>query len=291
MGLLLDLTGQKINKWTVVERFGKGQPTKWRCVCECGNERIVWGRHLKTGNSQSCGCSKRQFDDILGKRFGKLTVIKLILDDNGKPYYECRCDCGNITTRKRAVLLHKNKGLKTCGECFNRIDLTGQKFGRLTVLGLAGRRPVRWKCLCECGTEKVIEGNNLRNHSTKSCGCLNRERISLPHGEASFNDLLGTYKRNASSKQLEFTLTKDEFRELTSSNCFYCGAGPSTPFTHNRYNSYYIYNGIDRVDNNKGYTKENSVPCCFMCNYSKGKLSQEEFLSWIRRLCNYWRDK
>lgn len=60
-------------------------------------------------------------------------------------------------------------------------DLTGKVFGRLTVLEEVGRNKwghFLWKCLCECGTIKVFNGNNLRVGDTKSCGCLNRERLS-----------------------------------------------------------------------------------------------------------------
>ena len=61
------------------------------------------------------------------------------------------------------------------------IDLTGQKFGRLTVLGRAPKpegatsTSAFWHCICECGTKKIISGNVLRQGKAKSCGCLNNE--------------------------------------------------------------------------------------------------------------------
>ena len=60
-------------------------------------------------------------------------------------------------------------------------DLTGLKFGRLTVLEQAGREScggVLWKCLCECGSEAVVSSGNLQRGNTSSCGCLQRELIS-----------------------------------------------------------------------------------------------------------------
>ena len=64
------------------------------------------------------------------------------------------------------------------------IDLTGKKFGKLTVLEYAGlsiHNTSRWKCICECGTEKEIEGQSLRTSNTTSCGCLYREKAdNLP---------------------------------------------------------------------------------------------------------------
>lgn len=62
-----------------------------------------------------------------------------------------------------------------------KIDLTGQRFGRLLVLYECGRAKngdVLWKCRCDCGNECVVDGCSLRNRKrpTRSCGCLNRDR-------------------------------------------------------------------------------------------------------------------
>ena len=60
-----------------------------------------------------------------------------------------------------------------------RLDLTGERFGRLVVNKLAYVKDYRtyWECLCDCGNECVIKGKYLSNGDTKSCGCLNLERI------------------------------------------------------------------------------------------------------------------
>lgn len=68
------------------------------------------------------------------------------------------------------------------------IDLTGQRFGRLTVIRENGRNSsgkVLWKCLCDCGNEKITHTGNLRNGQAMSCGCYNREinrTLKLKHG-------------------------------------------------------------------------------------------------------------
>ena len=63
------------------------------------------------------------------------------------------------------------------------IDLTGQVFGALTVLGkaptLGKGYPAMWECLCECGNTSIVRSSDLRNGRTKSCGCGR-----TPHGEA-----------------------------------------------------------------------------------------------------------
>ena len=59
-----------------------------------------------------------------------------------------------------------------------KLDLTGQRFGRLVVLEEAPKKnnKIVWYCKCNCGNEKIISSNNLRSGTTKSCGCLNIEK-------------------------------------------------------------------------------------------------------------------
>lgn len=63
-----------------------------------------------------------------------------------------------------------------------KVDLTGHKYGRLTVLGDVGKRTknkgILWQCLCECGQIAFVKGAHLKNGATRSCGCLNREARS-----------------------------------------------------------------------------------------------------------------
>jgi hypothetical protein len=67
------------------------------------------------------------------------------------------------------------------------IDITGQSFGRLTVLHFAGQatdRHVLWLCRCACGTEKIIKSNSMRSGLSLSCGCANTHQYGLRHGDA-----------------------------------------------------------------------------------------------------------
>lgn len=79
-----------------------------------------------------------------------------------------------------------------------------------------------------------------------------------------------TYKKRAEKTfSNQSMITKDEFENIASESCHYCGKeGP---------------NGIDRVDNTVGYTKKNCVACCKHCNYVKGDLSLEDFKTWTKR--------
>jgi len=172
----------------------------------------------------------------------------------------------------------------------NRIDETGHRYGKLVVIKQAEKRvadEITWFCKCDCGGEKVVRGRDLRYGKTKSCGCL-QHRLKYPKGEAAFNKLWGHYKQNAKKRGHKFSLLKRDFRRLTSYPCYYCGAIPNQVMRPKCSRSgNYIYNGLDRVDNNKGYTLDNAVPCCYICNKAKGSLSQDEFVIWIHKLIKF----
>ena len=172
------------------------------------------------------------------------------------------------------------------------MDLTGRSFGRLTVIGRAGSTQygqATWLCRCECGNESTVGGSNLRSGRTVSCGCYHRESISKPNGVAAFNELLKNYRSRARRAGREFSLTEKEFRELTQRDCYYCGAAPNTICVRVKSTGSYVYNGLDRIDAAKGYTLDNVVPCCSMCNRAKDDHTREEFLSWARRLAEHLR--
>jgi len=175
-------------------------------------------------------------------------------------------------------------------------DLMNKRFGRLLVIGRTKNKTNRtlWKCQCDCGTIKYITISALLRQdgkNTQSCGCLQKERTSkantIGYGEASFNGIYCTYKGKARRSKLEFTLTKEDFKRLTKANCYYCGVEPSQILKRGNSSSPYIYNGVDRVDNKKGYTLENSVACCGTCNKAKGILTYNEFTIWIKRIYSY----
>ena len=176
------------------------------------------------------------------------------------------------------------------------IDITGQKFGRLKVIGRIYRknkyRHTYWLCKCECGAEKIVDKSCLKSGKTKSCGCLVMEnirkigRVKLDYGIANMRRIIDNYKRHAKKRGYNFELTKEQFEEITQKDCFYCGAKPNNIRKAYGYNGNYIYNGIDRVDNTKNYTIDNVVPCCKICNIAKNNLTLQEFKDWIKKVYN-----
>lgn len=138
-----------------------------------------------------------------GRRFHRWTVIEFAPERSVKyDHWRCRCDCGTDRIVSGAGL--RIGKTKSCG-CLrsdrmaelNRvnppplIDMTGQVYGRYTVLRVAEGRNERaqicWHCRCECGTERVVPGIELRTGNTRSCGCLKMDQLverSTIHGKA-----------------------------------------------------------------------------------------------------------
>lgn len=179
------------------------------------------------------------------------------------------------------------------------IDLSGQRRGRLLIVAplfrsekdIKAQRAPKWICECDCGNITSIAKSSLCNpNGTMSCGCITREkarsRLStmtqaniLPPGQAARNQIVSTYKKNATKRNRKWNLSEKELDILFAGNCHYCGAKPWNKRV-TEYSSL-IYNGIDRIDSNKGYVPENVVSCCGRCNRAKYTLSYEEFIGWI----------
>ncbi len=171
-------------------------------------------------------------------------------------------------------------------------DLTGERFGKLMVESITDKRnslgSVMWLCVCDCGISKLIASSNLLHsyHPTRSCGCFNRDRHlqrTLPSTIGNMRALIYRYKRGAKLRNLIYDLSEEDFHKLTQGHCFYCGATPKHKFDAQG-NGAYIYNGIDRIDNSRGYTTDNVVSCCEACNKAKRKMTQQEFYIWIKRV-------
>lgn len=166
------------------------------------------------------------------------------------------------------------------------INILNKRFSRWTVISkscIEGSLKPRWICRCDCGTIKIVSSNNLRSGSSKSCGCLNRDKLSIP--ESPFNCIVNMYKQSAKRRNLDWALTAEEVNNLFKANCYYCGIEPHKIRSTIKY--HYTYNGIDRKDNNIGYTYSNCVSCCYECNVGKSNKTEFDFMKWIERVYRY----
>ena len=171
--------------------------------------------------------------------------------------------------------------------------LSNKRFGNLIAIepiGLIPKRGMKWLCKCDCGklVEKYAASLNalygVKCHCDNGLG-LGRKPI-LKKGEAAFNELYGSYKSKSLKRKIKFELSKEQFKNLTLDNCFYCGDSP-TNIQKGR-NGDYVYNGIDRVDNNKGYELDNCVSCCDYCNRMKLNYTTLEFAEKISKIYSFF---
>ncbi len=134
---------------------------------------------------------------------------------------------------------------------------------------------------CSCGHVGEHVEYRVFNNVIKSCGCLRKTKDTTKSG---FKALFTSYRYNAKKRGLEFPLTFQEFIDITSQPCHYCGLEPQKT----RRRMFEIFaSGIDRKSSKIGYELKNCLPCCSTCNFCKNDLSYEEFVSWAKRVANF----
>ena len=281
---LLDLTGQVFGRLTVVSRAENSNGrTRWLCLCECGNNKIVPSDALRSGKSRSCGClseenRRTQRVHLEGQRFGRLTVIERSENrgSNRLLLWKCKRDCGNTCeadgsslkggkvrscgclAHEAHVLLGKNsRGRKSA----RFVDLTGKRFGRLIVIERgpnSNGNATRWRCICDCGKETLTLASKLVAGLSKSCGCLgieNATKAKIKHGHANTPFYL-LFKAMHNRCELE---TCREYK-------WYGGRGIKVCDEWKEFQPFYDWamaNGyakglsIDRIDPDKGYSPDN----------------------------------
>lgn len=168
---------------------------------------------------------------------------------------------------------------------------TGTKINRWTVLHWE-KSTKRYICQCDCGVIKKVTSSSVKSGASKSCGCYNIEQVvkrsSKPLFTAMFYQVYMNYQKQALLRNYIFDINLDEFKELVVQNCHYCNAIPANTFRgHKRKfkdTSEFLYNGIDRKENNIGYVLNNCVPCCQKCNFAKKNYSYDEWVLWIKQV-------
>lgn len=179
--------------------------------------------------------------DLTGQKFGKLTPIKVDEDrtGNGKVYWICQCDCGNTTSVQSTALTRKVNGTKSCGCARNSEeskeklrktqksypkDITGLKFGRLTVVKQTPIKSNRvsdngaklWECKCDCGNVCYYSRYSLITpNGVKSCGCYYRDsRESCNKGYNTYDLNSYEYGVGYCSNDTFFLFDKEDYHKI-----------------------------------------------------------------------------
>jgi hypothetical protein len=222
LGKVIDLTGQKFGRLTVLYQNGKTKNRSiiWHCKCDCGKEKDIDGHSLRRGKTKSCGClnTENHIKDITGQRFGRLVALELI-STTPEVIWKCKCDCGNIISVK-SKNLNSNHYIQSCG-CLkkdilkenikNRIDnLEGKTFGYIKVIKMLDERKnnhIAYQCLCTaCGNAFITDSTSLRVNNIQSCGCI-KSKGELIISKI-LNELNISYEREKTFKTCIFPDTK-----------------------------------------------------------------------------------
>lgn len=127
--------------------------------------------------------------DLTGNIYGELTVIEMLYGYrycNGKPRTYCKCcsqDGDEVIVRADALQSGATKSMKGAGKTGKKADLTGMRFGLLTVVESTDKRAsngsVVWKCICDCGNYAEVPINHLTRGHTISCGCRHQSKWEM----------------------------------------------------------------------------------------------------------------
>ena len=174
---------------------------------------------------------------FIGTVIGKVKIIEFDRYEEGNRrniyYYKYQCVCGNIETAAKYSLLQSKNSRNTY-------------------------------CCSKCRKDKLSEW-------AKTAKIKYKDPI-----EGKCSILFSNYRSKAKFKNWQFNLTFEEFKKLVTSNCHYCGLEPNKcrkDIAKSRQGLSRIhFNGVDRIDSNKGYLSDNVLPCCEDCNKAKRNL-------------------
>lgn len=207
-------------------------------------------------------------------------LLKKLRNANNNYYALIKCEkCGY----EKLVNYYNfiNGKQRKCSTC-RYYDLVGTVIGNVEILDVdhidyitrdSGKktefRPY-YKVRCvKCGHEQIKLYNKTNWLSHNGCN-----RCIASFDDPKLNKHKNAYKNNAKNRNLSWELTDEQFFNLVTGKCVYCGQS-------------HKYNGIDRIDSNKGYTIDNCVSCCSWCNTMKLDKSVNEFLEHVKAIYQY----
>jgi hypothetical protein len=266
---------KKFGRLLVLEDVGRSKDRLilYKCKCDCGNEVIVKSKHLRSGETQSCGClakekRRKALNTVsIGEKYGKLTVISYKgSSGKGASLWLCRCDCGNEIIQSTNHLTSGNT--KSCG-CLLKKDLTGKRFGKLLVIKFSKSKDQNrmWLCKCDCGNEIEVSTADLNRKYILSCGCS--DKYSL--------DCIKTRRYDEYAMWRKQVFKRDDYM------CKICGA-------NGKLNAHHIVNY--KYSKPHSYDINNGITMCKKCHklfhhtygIKNNTIDQfEEFLKNIRR--------
>lgn len=269
----VNLIGERFGNLTVIERAENNNRgnTQWLCKCDCGNTKVRLGYDLTHGRSVTCGCAinrkgkpSEKRKSIVGNKYGKLTVVSLNEEKskNGVLVWNCVCECGNTCTARGGNLKF---GKSTHCGCMKKkrekvqiafSDISGERFGKLTVISIHNADKGEWNCKCDCGNDVIYTEKQLKSGTRKSCGCLSKRKRSTKrrltkeekHIQSEWYSMRGRCSENYHGRRNYYDrgiTICDEWDDFDNFEQWALSNGYSRHLT------------LDRINPDKGYSPEN----------------------------------
>lgn len=248
-------------------------------------------------------------NSMVGKKFQKLNVLEVIPYYRGNQrQYKCKIKCDNCERESEMTIDAVIKGCGVCKKCAHKIkpsgfsnnrtkDITGKRFGNLVAIkpdDNVKNKPkgggVYWICKCDCGNEKSIMGKRLRKGEYISCGCQHHVKGEKNPSWKGYREISGKYwknlERNAIERKFNFDLTLEEAWDIFVRQDKKCAlTGIEIQLTEPKNAS------LDRIDSNKGYTKDNVQWVHLQINRMKWAMSDCNFQDWCEKVYRYKNEK
>lgn len=223
---------------------------------------------------------------------GKWKILeKISLKEDNKYIYRRKLECvrcGNIK-----IVDARSQEVTICSNCkdLEKINTElGKVMGTYKIISFSHQEEYIkfYNVICTyCGAESVQSISHLRNNPGSCMLCKYERRNITPTLDAPRNCVKSTYISGAKSRNLDFLLTDEEFDKLIFSNCYFCGEPPKeyqSDLKFNKTGEVFKRNGIDRLNSDLGYFKENVVTCCPTCNLMKMTLHSDIFIKHINKI-------
>lgn len=293
-----DATGQRYGLWTVIEYIPPNQRSQqnkdlaYLAKCDCGIVRPIRIADLRAGKSTNCGCMrKRDWNIKIGKTYGEITVMYQLMNRHGNSVqkYHCKCSCGKEVDWPADYINKK----KNCGcqfmKGFDIIEsLVGERFGKLTVLGVSERLDLNGKrayriCQCDCGNIVEVYRGHLKDGHTKSCGCSESFGETFVANFLNKNNIV--FLRQHSFLNLVDKLPlRFDFALFVQNNLM--GLIEVQGEQHYNQNSFYYSESLVKHDKMKQeYCLENNIPLLKL-DYRKGQ-EKTNYALWEKQIINF----
>lgn len=215
----------------------------------------------------------------------------------GGKYWDCKCDCGEIKPYRSDVLRKTN--IQSCGCTLDHVKV-GDKLGKLKVVERLGRikkgRSIFWRCECDCGSKKdmILTSHVIRDAKYRSCGCLKNPSGKRHPNYVGYKDMSGNFfnriQNGAELRDIPFKITKKQIWDLFEKQTRKCAlSGVDIQFGVNsriKEKKRECTASLDRIDNIKGYVKENIQWIHKDVNKMKNTHTQEEFIKICKLVAN-----